>query len=246
METSFKRLKRREPRWLTSFADLMALLVALFVMLLSFADLDSESFKKNASPINEAFVKDAKKPPTTSLIQLDNAIPARERDAILTAPQAAFRFSVILREELERQDVEIEEFDESVRIRFKNETVFQPGSRELTNTILPTLRNISDVLAKTKGQIHIEGHTDNIPISSGAVRSNWDLSAGRAASVVHVLLQNRRITPDRVSAVGMAGSRPLVDNDTPQNRAQNRRVEINLHLHPDDTEEQIGNPFINQ
>ena len=83
-------------------------------------------------------------------------------------------------------------------------------------------------------------------MASTTASHNWDLSAGRAASVVHVLLQSRRITPDRVSAVGMAGSRPLVDNDTPQNRAQNRRVEINLHLHPDDTEEQIGNPFINQ
>ncbi|MCW8914930.1 MAG: OmpA family protein [Magnetovibrio sp.] len=239
MEVQFKKLARREPRWLTSFADLMALLLCLFVMLLSFAEVDSDSFKKNAAPISEAFFQAEKKPKTTSLVQIDSLIPAKETDKILSASQTVFRLSVILTKEIENQNVEVEEFDGRVIIRFRDRAAFQSGSRDLTAEIIPTLKNVADVLANTRGLIHVEGHTDNIPITTETVRSNWDLSASRAASVVHILLQHPGIKSERISAVGLADSQPLVDNLTAANRAINRRVEIALEPHEDDTRDNL-------
>ncbi|MCB1727006.1 MAG: OmpA family protein, partial [Gammaproteobacteria bacterium] len=78
------------------------------------------------------------------------------------------------------------------------------------------------------GQITVAGHTDNIPISTGRFRSNWELSSARAVTVLHAMLQNRDIAEDRVVVQGLADTRPLVDNDSPQNRARNRRVELIL------------------
>jgi len=80
----------------------------------------------------------------------------------------------------------------------------------------------------TPGGVVVAGHTDNVPIHTARFRSNWELSSGRAVSVVHSLLKNPEIDPSRVTIEGYADSRPLVPNDTAENRAVNRRVEMVL------------------
>ena len=99
---------------------------------------------------------------------------------------------------------------------------------ELSSTILPALVKLAKVLAVNKGQILVAGHTDNAPISTARIRSNWDLSTQRAVSVVHYLLEVSIINPARITAQGFADSRPLDPNDTPEHRARNRRVEISV------------------
>ena len=91
---------------------------------------------------------------------------------------------------------------------------------------MPILKKINEVLTQTDGLIAVAGHTDNIPISTSRYRSNWELSTSRATSVVHELLRYNTIPPERFVLEGYADTRPLAPNDSAENRATNRRVEI--------------------
>lgn len=244
----FKKLARRDPRWLTSFADLMSLLFAMFVMLLSFSEIDSTSFRKNAGPISQAFsdvpVERKAKTPTEqtpgggqSILEFIRPPEEVEEPEDLERLEKArqiremiHQLRDILASELQREEVDLIETDTTVTIRFRDRAAFATGDRELTAGIMPALDSIAAVLARTPGRIRVEGHTDNIPISTGIFRSNWDLSAARAASVVHHLLKAGAIEAGRISAEGFADSRPLSPNDTPEGRAMNRRVEISIEM----------------
>ncbi len=244
----FKKIERRAPKWLISFADLMSLLFALFVLLLSFSEVDSTSFKKNAGPISEAFdakVKSPKKEPVEDPrpdvpmridirpplpLEIPPPLPEQPREEL--DREVAERLRVVLEEELKRQMIELVETDDMVIIRFKDRAAFAVADRELSPDILLTLDEIAEVLGRTSGRIRVEGHTDDVPINTDLFRSNWDLSAARAASVVQYLLRSGAIAPWRISAEGFADSRPLAGNDTPENRARNRRVEISIELQP--------------
>lgn len=115
-------------------------------------------------------------------------------------------------------------------IRVEEKGAFPSGSADMTDAFIDMLDRIADVLTQLPGVISIEGHTDDIPISTARFRSNWDLSAARASSVANALLVGQRIEPARLRVQGYAETRPRVDNDTPESRAINRRVEIIVDL----------------
>ena len=130
--------------------------------------------------------------------------------------------------EVEQGMVTLEQKESSIIIRIHEKGSFPSGSARLDPGFQDVMDRISRVLASRPGQITVAGHTDNIPISTGRFRSNWELSSARAVTVLHAMLQNRDIAEDRVVVQGLADTRPLVDNDSPQNRARNRRVELIL------------------
>ncbi len=222
------------PRWIITFADLMALLFALFVLLLSFSDINSDSFKRNAGPISEAFN-------TKNVLQLVPTPSKPESQSINLEPQLSesikqkkYRFMSRLRQdmavEITNSQVEILEKGRSIVVRFPDKSAFPSGSKDLVKSILPTLDKLSRILSEVDGQIIVSGYTDNAPISTSAFRSNWDLSTARAVSVVHYILKSANIEPSRITAQGFADSRPLAPNDSPENRATNRRVEISIEM----------------
>lgn len=217
---------------MVTFADMMTLLLALFVMLLSFAEIDSDSFRKNAGPISEAFN-------TENILQISPTLPKSQRLDLRMGPgDAELRarmkeeFLDNLRTQMSREiaqaQVQILEEGDRIIVRFPAQSAFHSGSMELSPSILPALAKIAKVLESHKGQILVAGHTDNAPISTQRIRSNWDLSTQRAVSVVHQLLRVADIDPARISVQGFADSRPLEPHDTPERRARNRRVEISV------------------
>lgn len=113
-------------------------------------------------------------------------------------------------------------------VRFPDQVSFPSGSGELKTEFLPVLGKLLGVLQDSQGQIIISGHTDDLPIATTQHRSNWDLSASRATSVAHYILEFTAIAPDRITVQGYADSRPLTANDSAENRAKNRRVEITI------------------
>jgi len=117
-------------------------------------------------------------------------------------------------------------------VRFPDKVSFPSGSGELKSEFLPVLSKVLSVLESSGGNIIISGHTDDIPITTDQHRSNWDLSSSRAASVAHYILKYTTISPDRITVQGYADSRPLVANDSADNRAKNRRVEITIEQLP--------------
>jgi chemotaxis protein MotB len=98
----------------------------------------------------------------------------------------------------------------------------------LKKEFLPILKLIGGVLNQRDGLFIIAGHTDDIPIETRQFRSNWDLSASRAASVVHYLIREADVDPERMEIRAMSDNEPIVPNDSWENRAQNRRVEISV------------------
>lgn len=127
-----------------------------------------------------------------------------------------------------KQFANVEVNEEKIKIVLPSPVLFDSGSANLKSETVATLHDISNLIRNTTNRVVVEGHTDNIPISGGEFDSNWDLSAARAFSVIRHLIDKEKIEPKRLSAVGYGEFRPKSPNDNPENRARNRRIEINI------------------
>jgi chemotaxis protein MotB len=246
IEVGVTRKKRKgAPVWLVTFADLMALLFALFVLIISFSEIDSDSFRRNAGPLAEAFnrpppiftrsdksASSASKPVQEKLEKKNEAQSENEASYLRTVQRGKLTEKVraALAGELRSGIVQLEIKDRFIILRFPARTTFALGNSDLEGAIGGTLDRIADVLARTNGDIIVSGHSDNRPISTGRYRSNWDLSSARAVSVIHRLLRHPNLNRGRVSAVGYADTRPRTSNDSADGRAKNRRVEIKVEI----------------
>lgn len=138
----------------------------------------------------------------------------------------AEQFKESLEKEITEGLIEVETQLNRIVIRIREKGSFESGNARLNRGFLPILAKIHNVLALTDGRIAVAGHTDNVPINTPRYRSNWELSTSRATSVVHELLRGGVMPPDRFVLEGYADTQPLVPNDSRENRARNRRVEI--------------------
>ena len=220
------------PGWMVTYADMMALLLCLFVLLLSFSDIDSTSFQQNAGPIREAFnpsvIIPSNKPTLPSRVFIPPVVEPQEQKIRPEDTRIAEMLREDMRVEIENKAMELDMTEDRIIIRFPGRAAFPSGSATLQEDFLPVIDKIRALVARTKGQVIVSGHTDDTPITTGVFRSNWDLSTARAVSVVHELLADPKIDPSRLTAQGFGASRPLVPNDTPEGRARNRRVEISI------------------
>ena len=134
------------------------------------------------------------------------------------------------------EDQKISEFlqvmvaENKVRIVLAQPILFDSGYANLKDTAVDILQDIGTILKQTKNPIIIEGHTDDVPIHNEEYESNWDLSFDRAYSVIKFFTQEVGVSPVRMHAIGFGEYRPVVPNDSEENRAMNRRIEINILL----------------
>lgn len=143
------------------------------------------------------------------------------------AEQHAQRLREVFRSEIEGGKLVIRRDGANVVIQILEKDSFPSGSADLDARSLDTLAQIGAVVSAMQGAIAVSGHTDNVPVRNASYRSNWDLSAARAASVAHELLA-AGVDPARLMVSGHADTQPRAPNDTPANRALNRRVDITL------------------
>ncbi len=136
----------------------------------------------------------------------------------------------VLASELEEGRLQIDQDRKRIIIRVEEKGSFPSGSADMTDAFYDMLDRMAEVLAQLPGEIAIEGHTDDVPISTPRFRSNWDLSAARASSVANALLASQSVEPNRLRVQGYAETRPRATEDTPEARALNRRVEIIVDL----------------
>lgn len=116
-----------------------------------------------------------------------------------------------------------------VYVSMSDKLLFKSGSANVETKGKEAIKVLADVLSKNQDiDILIEGHTDNIPIRTAVYRDNWDLSVGRATSIVRILIDDYKIDPKRLTASGKGEFSPRALNDTPEGRASNRRTEIIL------------------
>jgi chemotaxis protein MotB len=134
--------------------------------------------------------------------------------------------------------INVSQDNSRIIIRIEEKGSFPSGSAEITYEFEGLLLDMAEVLADMPGDITIEGHTDDIPISTSQFASNWNLSAARAAAVANVLLARQQLKASRISVTGLADTEPRVPNSSAANRAKNRRVEIIMDL-ADDVQEEV-------
>lgn len=246
-----KRLRNSTPAWIVTFADLATLLLTFFILLLSFAEMDVDKYRAMAnsmavalgsnnvvgtdvggSPLTLIEAETVSLPePTETQTRDPEFIDERDDSAADTKIPAgvidlASRLVSELEQEVASDALSVNYDQQQVVIRFSEEATFRSGEANIKPEMIPIIERVVTVLAECQGNVFVSGFTDDRPISSSRFRSNWDLSAARAVSVVHELVLNRQVPADRVVAAGRAETNPLAPNNSPENRALNRRVEI--------------------
>ena len=146
----------------------------------------------------------------------------------------ADKLGAILADEIKDGKIDIEASGRSITIRIREKGSFPSASAALQGGFIPIMTSLREALKDVKGQISVEGHTDNVPIKSARFKSNWDLSASRALSVTHELVKDGSLDNTRYMVVGRSDTQPYQPNTSSQNRAQNRRVEIVIRQGFDD------------
>jgi chemotaxis protein MotB len=241
-------------RWLVSYADFITLLFAFFVVLYASAQVDHRKVGKLAMAIQVAFQEMGVFPASTTQIPLNGGDPmpfstvqaienathnaevgrvASHPQGTLSAASADANLSTLqselqqaLRHEIALHAVALHRETEGLVISLREFGFFDSGSATMKPAGLPALDRIASILAIRTCQLRIEGHTDNVPIHSSLVASNWELSTARATEVVRLLLVRYNFPPERLSAAGYAEYHPIASNATPQGKAQNRRVDV--------------------
>jgi chemotaxis protein MotB len=194
-------------RWLLSYADLVTLLLAFFVVMYSVSAVNDEKLSELASTLSASF------DPATTL-KVD---PVADPAVLLTNLQ------LIVKDEIQ---VSHSSAAEPLTIVLPGELLFSSGSGELSERGMAELENLLPTLKLASGTIQIEGHTDNQPISTIKFPSNWELSAHRAASVARYL-EEQGVTAS-LTAVGLADTHGAATNATEEGRRQNRRVVLQV------------------
>lgn len=158
---------------------------------------------------------------------VDSAATAAEQQKI---QEQLEQLRKVLKPALSDGRINVTQEQHRIVIRVEEKGSFPSGSAKLTWEFENLLLEMAEVLASIPGELTIEGHTDDVPIRTDRFYSNWDLSAARAASVANALLASGAVEPNRLAVKGLADTAARVDNDSAENRAKNRRVEIIIDL----------------
>ncbi len=217
------------PMWVVTFGDLMSLLMCFFVLLLSFSEMDRKKYKMVSGSMKNAFGIQREKPVFES--PKGSKMVAKEFDQAILLTKFEEVVKPVIKELVNEYEelkgfVEVESGENQLTIRMMGEATFDTGKADLRSEFLPLLLKIGEILGKTKAEIIIAGHTDDVPLSGGPFGSNLGLSMARAGAVAEFLLSKNTIDPRRLSTMGFGEYRPLTSNDTAEGRRKNRRVEI--------------------
>ncbi len=133
-----------------------------------------------------------------------------------------------LGQEINDKQVKLQMMEKGLVITVVGDLLFDSGKAKIKSGAFSLLDKVSTLLKDNMAQFNvgIEGHTDNVAIKSSGWKSNWELSTARSLSVLHYLIKDQGISPERLSAIGYGEYRPVASNETKEGRSQNRRVEI--------------------
>ena len=212
--------------WLTTYSDMVTLLLAFFVLLFSFSEIDAQKFRSIMS-------------------SFDGGTGALNNGTTLELDENLAPLEDTLENDLESLKDLLEEYAESIGlgseivlsieerglvIRFMDKVLFDSGRASLRPESIEILSSIAEVLNKEEFSnrlIKVEGHTDTVPTGNlSEFPTNWELSSTRATNVLRFLVEEKGIDGSRISSSGYSYYRPIAPNDTAENKQKNRRVDI--------------------
>ena len=218
----------RTTPWLNSYADLVTLLWTFFILLFALSVINAKKFDEGMGSLQSAFgvmgsgagIIDSGSPTSPQL-----SLIARELAAMETV---AMKFQ----EEIENaglaDKVSVEMDPRGIIFRFADSALFDLGSADIRSDARAVLEKVGKLMATVEYDVRIEGHTDDWPISTVRFPSNWELSTGRASSVVRFFIENLGFPPKKLEAAGYGQERPIESNATAEGRQRNRRVDVVL------------------
>lgn len=229
--------------WLLPYADILTLLLALFIVLFSMSSVDAQKFQRLSQVFNGIFIGGTGVSEYNDLIPPDNSqasVGKNENDS--DKEEKAVQFAKHEQEELERIQMKINaymmqknlegKFDisltqEGLLLTIRDNVLFESGVADVRQEDLTTAKEISELLVMDiPREIIISGHTDNVPIKNARFQSNWELSVMRAVNFMKIILENDALDPGLFSAKGFGEFQPIAANDNAEGKAKNRRVEV--------------------
>lgn len=217
------------PPWIVSFACLMILMLAFFIVLVSYGTMEKGrivqfvgSFRGSLNILPGG----VKTEPSEEVVK-----PSRELTAEFTEAKGFLsKVGEAKRKSGFKWKLGISVTTKGVLINLSDYLLFglDPGKADINPEMKPFLSELAELIRDTSYLVRIEGHTDNAPIHTKEFPSNWELSTARAVNVLKYLMNEGGIPASRLSAAGYGGYRPLFSNDTPERRAGNRRIMIYL------------------
>ena len=232
--------------WLLPYSDMLTLLLALFIVMFAMGQTDNQKMQAMAKQFNIIFAggTGVMTSDGNSVIPMEQ-VGGSEGNGTTTAAGEQDKMTEIkkmIEQEIGKEGysdkVKVELNGEGLEISIQDTVLFNSGEAEVLKNLSPLLLKISNMLKGLDNEIRVVGHTDNVPISNGKFRSNWDLSATRAINVMSFMVDSGGISADKVSIQAYGEYSPKFANDTEDGRAKNRRVEIFVvRKYPVDTEE---------
>ncbi len=210
-------------RWLLTYADMITLLLAFFVILYAISKVDLKKYEGVAVSLRGAFKGASPYPIPDKIRGGERAVP---RSDLLFELVQALRTQ--LGEDLKDERIQIERNADKIILRFQDAILFERGKAELRPGARQLLGKVASVIGSLPNAIEAEGHTDQLPIRSGLYPSNWELSTARATAVVRFLVEDGGISPARLAARGMGEHQPLFPDDPLRGEPRNRRVELRI------------------
>lgn len=233
------RRKHREEhenheRWAIPYGDLVTLLLAFFVVMYSISQVSEAKYRVVSESLNAAFRgaptaitpiqvgQPAVAPPNAPIVQVPDQVQAAALRQLAQQTEAAM--APLISQGL----LDVTRGEGKISIAIRSDILFASGSATLSAGAQPVIRLLGEVLRGFPVDIRVEGHTDNVPVS-GVYRTNWELSAARAVSVVHLMTASG-VQPGRLSAIAYGEFQPVLPNATPDGRNANRRVVLSVEI----------------
>ncbi len=233
-------------RWLVSYADFITLLFAFFVVMYAISSVNEGKYRVLSDSLIQAFqnpegsnsdvhtLQEQSSPgkgkgtgTPVRIVKIKPEDDPRVKETRQQMQTLADDLLKVMKPLIDEGQVKVSQTARGISVEINASVLFPEARADLNPSSTKVLSAVADLLAPEENAIQIEGHTDNKPIHTAQFPSNWELSSARASSVVR-LFNERGVAASRLAAIGYAEYRPKVPNDTEDNRAQNRRVQVTI------------------
>ena len=236
-------------RWLISYADFITLLFAFFVVMFASSQTDRHKAQQMSDSIRNALGKDQISSAIAGILGGAPGVkekgnggmkgPGGQRKAIpdpphLTSHQAKIAellpslhiLRTQLKQEIESGMLQVTMEPRGLVVSLRQAAFFPPGQDTIDSATYATIQKLAEVILAVPNKVRLEGHTDAVPIHNARYRSNWELSSARGVTMLELLTTRYGVPESRLSVGGYGETIPIASNDTPEGRAENRRVDI--------------------
>lgn len=237
------------PAWMTTYSDMITLLLAFFVLLFSFSTIDAQKWEKIVASLSGTpfvAIQSMDTADSPNLEEPDNSVwetpqptatptptppptPVSTGEVVKKFDELYQKIKIYIKENDLGDLLQVEKLDDAILVRMTGSALFDSGKAQLKDKTEVDLLQICKIFGEYERyikMIRIEGHTDNVPMYSSRYLSNWELSSARAAEVLQYVNRNSKLDGTKLSIVGYGEFHPIATNDTKEGRAKNRRVDF--------------------